>query len=465
MNKAVETVYNLSPAWLQNVWVTLYGWKLYRREYGRKLAEKLQEFEKQAAYTPEQLEDYQHHRLRTLIAHAYVNVPYYRRVMEERRLKPEDIQTAADLPKLPVLTREDVKHNREALTARNFRRSELTIGHTSGTTGSPLEFFYDRQVCLIKTVVDWRQKGWAGLHPGDRMAFLHGRVVVPISRTKPPFWKTNWLLNHLFLSGFHMSPENLAAYAKKLDQYRPLAVEGYPSTMYIMARYLLSQNRTYPARAVFTSSETLHPQQRETIEKAFACRLFDYYGVAERVVFATECERHEGKHLNSDFGITEVLGPDGGPAPTGELGRIVATGLHNYAMPLIRYRSGDVTSLKGRPCACGRAFPLMVDVTTKAEDIVTTADGRWVSSSILTHPFKPMHSVAESQIVQEDRRHVVVRIVPLPTYRDDDTRYLIDELAKRLGTGMKIEVEFVDAIERTRAGKFRWVISKVPLEF
>jgi phenylacetate-CoA ligase len=465
MNRAITSIYDLSPSFLQDLWVSLYGLKIYRREYGRKLQEELDQFITRERVSKGELGKYQNERLRALIRHCYEQVPYYRKVMDERGLKPSDIQSADDLGKMPVLTRSDVRNNLSTLTARNFRRSQLILGHTSGTTGSPLTFYYDERACLIKNVVDWRQKSWAGIHPGDKVAFFLGRVVVPITRSKPPFWKTNWFLNHLFFSSFHLSQENLNAYVRKLYEFRPLAVEGYPSTMYIIARCLLSQNRTYPAKAVFTSSETLHPQQREAIETAFECKLYDFYGIAERVVFATECEKHEGKHLNMDFGITEILGRDEQPVETGEIGRIVSTGLHNFAMPLIRYRTDDITSLAEADCSCGRSLPLMADVTTKAEDIITTKDGRYVSSSILTHPFKPLHSVVESQIVQEDRDHIMVKIVKSPSYQDKDTEYLINELKLRVGNDMKVEVEFVDSIPRTKAGKFRWVISKVPLEF
>jgi len=183
------------------------------------------------------------------------------------------------------------------------------------------------------------------------------------------------------------------------------------------------------------------------------------------VVFATECEIHQGKHLNQDFGLTEVLDQHGQTAVPGALGRIVATGFYNKGMPLIRYQTSDVTAVRVESCSCGRTFPLMENVTTKAEDIVTTKDGRYISSSILTHPFKPLHSIAESQIVQEDRDNIVVKIVRRETYSQADSDFLLSELRKRIGEGIELHLEFVDAIPRTAAGKFRWVISKVPLEF
>jgi len=450
---------------LQNLAVSLYGYKVYQREYGRQFERLLEEYEKQQWFSPGELKVFQNEKLRTLIKHSYSHVPYYRQIMDERKLKPTDIQSADELRKLPLLTREDVGRNIAQLTATNFKRSQLLLGHTSGTTGSPLEFYYDDQVCLIKNVVDWRQKGWAGIHTGDKLAFFLGRVVVPITRKKPPFWRTNWILNHLFFSSFHLSEENIEHYVDMLEQFAPVALEGYPSTAYIIARFLISRKKTIPLKAVFTSSETLLPHQRETIEKAFECRLFDFYGLAERVMFATECSTHEGHHLNMDFGITEVLDKNGKPVPCGQMGRIVATGLHNYAMPLIRYQTSDITSIRGERCSCGRSFPLMEDVTTKAEDIITTKDGRYISSSILTHPFKPMHSIAESQIIQEDREHIRIKIVTRSSYQDKDTSYLIEEMKKRVGGDMEVEIEFVDQIPRTKAGKFRWVISKVPLEF
>ena len=465
MNKIIERFYNSSPAFLQNLAVSTYGWKLYRREYGRKFAELLKSYEEMQWWPYEKLWTWQDDCLKRLITHSYSNVPYYREIMKKHGLTPDDFRSVDDLPKMPLLTRDDIRNNFDSLISSQARRKDLSIGHTSGTTGSPLEFLYDRHINLVKNVVDWRQKRWGGVNPGDRVAFFLGRVVVPITRHKPPFWRHNWVLNHLFFSSFHMSPENLPMYFEQLKKFNPKAIEGYPSTIYILAGHLLSRNKTFPLDAVFTSSETLYPQQREAIERAFECKLYDFFGMAERVLFATECDAHEGHHVNMDFGILEVLNSDGQPCAPGEMGRMVATGLHNFGMPLIRYLTSDVTAIKDKPCSCGRAFPLMEDVTTKAEDIVTTLDGRYVSSSILTHPFKPMHNVAESQIIQEDRENIVIKIIKRPEYSDADSQYLVEEMKKRVGQDMNIELEFVDQIPRTKTGKFRWVISKVPLEF
>jgi len=272
-------------------------------------------------------------------------------------------------------------------------------------------------------------------------------------------------MNHLFCSSWHLSGQNLKAYFEKFKSFKPAAVEGYPSTMYVLARYLLANGQTFPLRAAFTSSETLMPHHREAIEKAFECRLFDFYGMAERVVFATECDRHDAKHLNIDFGVIEVLDRDKKPAEPGQMGRITATTLHNFGMPLIRYQTSDVTALRAAPCACGRGFPLMENIATKDEDIVTTLDGRYISSSILNALTHHLTTIEEHQIIQEDVVHVKMMIVRRPDYSDDDNKFLLDGLKRILGEEMKVELAFVDQIPRTSAGKFRWVISKVPLSF
>jgi phenylacetate-CoA ligase len=187
--------------------------------------------------------------------------------------------------------------------------------------------------------------------------------------------------------------------------------------------------------------------------------------MAERVIFATECSAHEGHHINSDYGITEVLDNDNQAVAAGEMGRIVGTGLYNFAMPLIRYVSSDVSGIQTRRCSCGRAFPLMHEVTTRAEDMITATDGRYISFASMTLPLKITDQIEASQIIQEDRFHILLRLVKRPGYTDADSAMLVEEFKKRLGTDMNVEFDFVDEIPRTRSGKFRFVVSKVPLEF
>ena len=463
MNK--DLLYRKSPGWIQTLFLNIHAASLYYRRYNKKFWKLMDEFQRNEKLSMCEIKEFQDEKLKTIIRHAYENVPYYKTTMSNLKLLPKDIKGQIDLYKLPILTRKEVKLNFKKLRAVNYPENKLILGHTSGTTGTPLEFYWDNSVEIIHHVVDLRQKNWAGLMFGDRYASLQGRVIVPLDRKKPPFWRTNYLNNQLFLSSFHLKKENIPIYIDKLLSFKPTAIEGYPSTLYILAKYLLLNRVTIPLKAALTSSETLFPTQRETIAKAFQCEVFDFYGMAERVVYSSECEKHEGHHLNLDYGIAEILDNSNNPVSDGKIGRIVATGLWNYGMPLIRYKTSDLTAISSDKCSCGRVFPLMEDVTTKDEDIVTTPDGRLISSSVLTHPFKPMHNIEESQIIQEDLHNITVKIVRTLSYSENDSKMLIKSMKERLGDDVSISLEFVESIQRTRNGKFRWVISNIKPDF
>lgn len=464
MSTFIKNLYDRSPTVLQNLALTGYSAFLHRQRYGEGFRRAREFLERSQWFSAAELADYQDEQLQRIVRHAYDTVPYYRRLFDSNRLKPDDIRGQQDLVKLPVLTRKDIQENFEDLWSRAFSRRQLTVGHTSGTTGTPLEVCYDASVIHMTYALMDRQYRWADARlwrRGDRIAVLRGNVVVPVERRSPPFWRHNYYHNQLLLSSFHLSQGNLPAYLRTLERFAPAVIDGYPSTVYLMARYLLSIGRTFPVKAVITGSETLYDFQRVAIERAFACRIFDYFAAAERVVFSTECDRHEGHHVSAEYGITEILDDDHRPLSAGREGLLVGTSLHNYGMPLLRYLTNDVGAFRTRSCSCGRFLPLMDDVTTKAEDILALRDGRMISPSVLTHPFKPMHGIEQSQIVQEDYDRITIRIVPNDRFGPADSQHLIREFKARLGEDMQIRIETLASLPRTRSGKFKWVISRV----
>lgn len=464
MNPLAKRVYDRLPASIQNMMVSGYGWWLDRQRYSGRFPEYQKLLEESQWWSPGEYKTWQNVRLNSLIQHVYKYVPYYQKRFTEYGLRPNDIQSQEDLHKLPVLTRLDVINNFEELVASNIARHSLRLGHTSGTTGSPLEVLHDSSTTQLTYAMLDRQYRWAGVtfgKGGDRIAVLRGNVIVPLERREPPFWRYNHYHNQLLLSAFHMSTSNLPRYIEEIKRYQTVALDGYPSTLYLLARYLMSVDQRLPVSAVISASETLYDFQRETIEEAFQCKVFDYLAAAERVIFSAECDKHEGHHLCQEYGITEFLNTDNEPVACGQPGKMVCTGLHNYGMPLIRYVTNDVSSMKTSTCSCGRGLPLMEDVTTKAEDILALADGRMISPSVLTHPFKPMHTVEASQIIQEEYDSIEIRVVPGIGYSDKDTQHLLSEFKKRLGEEVKVRVTKVNELERTKSGKFKWVVSHV----
>lgn len=466
MNPIAAKAYRLAPVWAQNWLLTRYGEMLERERYSGRYTEFRDLLAETEWKSAAELEDYQDQHLRSIVAHAYETVPYYRERFNQIKLRPSDVRAQADLVKIPLLTRDDVRQHFERLRSTAMPARKMRTGHTSGTTGTPLSVGYDRDTVWMTYAVFDRHYRWAGLsmgRDGDRIAVARGNVIVPLDQRQPPFWRHNRRQNQLMLSSFHLSKANLPAYFEALTEFRPAVLDGYPSTLYVLAKYLQGRGEFFPLRAAVTSSETLYDFQRAVIQERFQCPVFDYYALAERTVFSGECERHEGHHIAMEYGIAEIVGPDGAVMPKGSTGRLVGTSLHNTAMPLLRYVTSDNTALRSTTCSCGRGLQLMEDVTTKAEDLLTLKDGRLISPSVLTHPFKPLDCIEGSQIVQTAPDQVTVRIIPGPAYTAAHTSHLVSELQSRLGADVTIDVRMVDALETKANGKFKWVISHVPL--
>jgi phenylacetate-CoA ligase len=456
-----EAMYQRSPVWLQNLLLNLHASRIMLHRYDHPYREAVSALLAQEGWERKRIEAMQLQKLQRVVRFAYDRSPYYRGAMDERGLRPSDLKDIRDLSLWPLLNKAIVRERgSELMTAKKPPRGWLH-GHTSGTTGSPLGLWYDRDACRMNNAVDRQFKIWAGLGKKDWIGLLLGRVVVPIQNTRPPFWRVNRVHRQVWFSSFHLSDQYLRHYVREMERRGLRFLEGYPSTLYVLAKFLLQQGRVLPLEAVISSSETLHGLQREAIEAAFQCKLYDFYALAERVIFAGECGHGSGKHLAETYGFTEVVDEEGHPVPEGETGYLVGTSLHNTAMPMIRYRTGDVSAIVPEPCPCGRTMRRVRDVSTKAEDIVVTPDGRQISPSILTHPFKPLEHIEVSQIIQERIDHLLVKLVPSGDFTQDEENTLIATLRERLGEGMVIEVRQVAEIPREPSGKLRWVISHV----
>jgi phenylacetate-coenzyme A ligase PaaK-like adenylate-forming protein len=456
----MDGLYQRVPQWAQVGLLNAYA--LRRRSYwdGPAFRRLAAEWEDSQWWVPAAIRTRQDERVRTLVQLAHDRVPFYRERWDAHGVNVGQIQGVADLPRLPVLTKADVRNAGDALRARPLRR--LLHGHTSGTTGSPLSLWYDRSVLVANTVAYRRQQQWAGMTATDWCALFLGRVVVPIDQPTAPFWRPDYVQRQLWCSSFHLAEDTLPIYVRELRRRNIRFIEGYPSTLFILARHLIRHGERLPLQGVLTSSETLHQVQRETLTEAFGAPVFDFYGLAERTLFAGECALHGGKHLFDEYGVTEITNRDGSAAAPGESGILTGTSLWNFGMPLIRYQTSDVSRLLAEPCACGRGLSRLADVTTKAEDIVVTPDGRFVSPSVLTHPFKPFDQILKSQIVQDAPDHVVVSIVPSAAFTAEQRAQLEAGLRERLGTAMRIETRLVDEIPAETSGKFRWVVCRVP---
>lgn len=453
-----SSLYKKSPVFLQNLLVSMNGYFYTFLRQGRNFKKILKELEVSQWYSKNELEELQNEKLRKLIEHVYKNVLYYREIFDTRKLKPKDIKTKEDLKKLPFLTKEDVRKNRDKLLAQNFNRSLLSKAYTSGTTGTPLDLFRDIYSINFENASILRQWRWAGYKFDSRRAVLRGDLIVPAAQTRPPFWRYNTSENALLMSSYHLSSKNIPYYLSKIEKFRPDYIQAYPSSIHLLAAYMKENKiNAISLKAVFTSSEMVTPKIRALTEEYFCCQVYDYYGLAERVIPIMTCEKGR-YHVIPEYGIAEFITFDGDKT------ELIGTGLTNFAMPLIRYKTGDIVICdhKGTKCSCERNFNLVKEIQGRSNDFIVTPDGRKIGNPTLTHLFYGVdNNIIESQILQEKMDEIIIRVVPDKSYSDKDKELLAKKTRGLLGKSIKIKIELVDSISRTKEGKFRAVVQKM----
>ena len=460
MNRIRERIYNHDSTTAKALRI-LPSYKVFREKY--KFLQKSQ------WWSRDQLEEYQLQQLGKLLNNAYENVPYYKKVFDERGLKPKDIQDFKDLQKLPFLTKEIIRDNLNDLKARNYPAEKLEYVTTGGSTGIPLGLYYEKGVsCAIEWAFMKTQWDRVGYHFRDKCVILRGNVVKSADSAK--FWERSLFGRWLILSSYHMTDEKLPKYIEKIKKFKPNFIQAYPSTITILARFMRESNiEPFPTvKAILCGSENLYQWQRELLEEVFQCRVFSWYGHSEMAVLAGECEKNNFYHIFPEYGIVELIGKDGKYVTDGnEVGEIVATSLNNFACPLIRYRTMDLAVPSNAKCDCGRNYPLLKKVEGRLQEIVVTKDRRLITLTalIFAQHFEAFSKVKEMQLMQEEEGELMVRIVKTLQYSENDEQEFLTKMQKAVGNGLDINFEYVDHIPRTETGKYRFLIQKLPIEF
>jgi len=462
-NTWLKRAYDRAPVQVQTAVVTAYGWRHRRLVNGTHYRRYVHLLQQTQWYSSEGLGAYQSDKLRSFIAHAYATSPYWREVFATRGLAPSDVQAPEDLAQLPVLEKETIRAQIDRLASAAYagRRGQTVAVHTSGTTGKALHLRLTKECWQRDYAFRDQHRSWSGALPGDPVVTFAGHPVVPSELLRPPYWRYNRAERQLIFSSQHLGPATAPDYAREVRRFRPTLIHGYPSTIYLFALYLKDEGiRNIRPRAVYTHSETLLDHQRAVIESAMGCKVYNWYGNTEMVGNIVECERGR-LHVRLEHSVLEMVTLDGRPAQPGDVAELIGTGFGNYATPLIRYRLGDTVLVVADECPCGRSGPIVESVMGRLEDIVVTPDGRHVGR--LDHVFKDALNVREAQLRQDEVGSLTVRLVTRPQYSERDREMIDGELRIRLGPTIRLDYETVSAIPREANGKFRFVVSKVPI--
>lgn len=421
------------------------------REY-RRIAE--EPWQPRAVVLSRQME-----RLRALLAHAERTVPYYREMFRNLGVGSADVRTLDDFARLPVLTKEILRERQADLISESCDRSKLTVQHSGGSTGVPVTFFRDRAYLDASDAGTYRNLAQCGWKPGDMVAFFWGFNARLDAMPGWEFEIRQRLRRFYQLDPFKSGEKEMGGWAARWQAIRPKAALGYASTVARFAAYLLRNNiRVEPLKGVFTTAEKLYEPQRRAIERAFHCRVFDLYGSSEVQNIAAECP-HGGMHVNSDFCIVEV-----DQTAVAEAKPLLVTSLKQWSMPFIRYRNEDCGRLQDGDCSCGRGFPLMHLDVARLSDNFVFPDGSVVHGEYFTHLLYGSDGVESFQFHQTAADHIILRIVPQPrdaARREVAVRHSVDSIRALSGGLVAVEVQEVDEIPLSVAGKHRFTRSDV----
>jgi phenylacetate-CoA ligase len=268
---------------------------------------------------------------------------------------------------------------------------------------------------------------------------------------------TNWLVDRaVYLDTIHLTPERIREFTATVRRHRPGLLFGHAHSLYLLACQLKKAgvDDVHPD-GIISTAMPLYDWQRGVIEEVFGVPATNRYGCEEVSLIACECERHKGLHAAAESVLTEVE-PDG---------KLLVTDLSNPAMPLIRYRIGDVVTATDRACDCGRGLPLLERIEGRDADYVVTPAGGLISGISLTENFA-LHitGTAQVQIVQEAMTFLRIRMVADETFGDASRRQIAALVRDTFGPAMRYEVELVDLIPQEPGGKYRFCISKVAEE-
>lgn len=406
---------------------------------------------------------FQNRRLRSVVAHAYARVPYYRRLFDQAGVRPAHIRTVSDLEKIPVTSKSDLRGlPLDQLLAKGVNPATLIEHTTGGSTGEP---FTVRRAWIEERILGELRRRTLRLYGATS-----GSLIVVATFHHRPHRNENRLVE-VVLNAFGRyrarslfclePPESLL---QQFDDLAPDVIGGYAGVLLRLAHVITeSGRRVHAPEFVLSGGEVLSKSAARRISVAFRAPVYDTYGSHEFSRIAWECAETGEYHRCDDGVITEALNGDQTVQP-GETGELVGTALHSYAMPFIRFRLGDVVTRGSDVCDCGLPFSTLRGIQGRVVDYFTMPDGSLLHPYVLAHALRDqgLAWVAQYQLVQENVNRIVMRAVPARQPSEEEITSVKKIVAVVVGDSVSVELEIVPELQLGERGKFRVYRSFVP---
>jgi phenylacetate-CoA ligase len=405
--------------------------------------------------SPAAIKHIQEQKLRKLIKHAYNKVPYYHQLFNSIGLKPDDIHSIEELPKIPILTKKiiksfPVKH----IIAKGVDINKCYMVNTSGSTGVPLTIYHTWRDARMMGMAMVRSCLACGVKPWYRIAEFSATASPSRRRRFLDCWG---IWRNCKISA-RDKPES---WIEKLKIWRPQAVIASSMTLKLLAETIIDKGiKGINPKIVISGAGVLNKTTHNLISSVFNAQVFNFYGAFDGGKIAWECPQCSDLHINSDMVILEVL-KDGKPAYPGQEGEVVITNLHSYAMPFIRYRLMDLVVLSEKEPICGRPFPLLKSIEGRTTDIVTLPSGRRISPHAFTNALNSIPGIAQWRVVQEKIDFLTIKIIPQWEFNQSEITAIEENIRKIVGADAKISISLVNRMKQDTSCKIIMVSSKV----
>jgi len=429
---------------------------LYDIKHGRNITSLSRELKKSQYWAPGKIEELQMKRLKSIINYANDHCPFYKKRFAEAGIDPRKIHSFNDIKNIPILTKSEIRSNQEQIISDEYEIKDLLYKRTGGSTSVPLKLYVDSEANRAKFAATVRHNSWSAYNRGDKLAAIWGN-------TDHKYNFKERLYNTLdkrtiYLDTLKMRHSYNMDFVERVRKFKPKILMGHAHSIYIFACFVIKQGiKDLSFKGIITTAEMLYDHEREKIESVFGKIIFNRYGCEELSIIASECEQHDGLHINAEGLWVEVLeGDEHTP------GKLIITDLLNKGMPFIRYEIGDMATTKSGSCACGRNLPRLGKILGRTTDFLYTPDGRMVSGvSILDTFVIHIPGVVQVQLIQNKIDEININIVKNENFNDRSLKILAENVKDIFGSQMKHDVVYVDKIAQTERGKYRFSICNI----
>ena len=385
---------------------------------------------------------------------AAARAPFYARRFAERGLKPAAFESLEQLADYPMLTKAELQTEREAMVNPDLGPEARLLLTTGGSSGVPVGFYLQKGVSRPKEQAyldaQWRRRGY---EPGMPTAVLRGSEIS--AATDGGIAWHDHTRHWLMLSSSHLCAERLDDYLRTLNDFQPRHLHAYPSAALLLARLMQAAGKRWslPLTSVLCGSEKLSVEDQAFLEQHFEAPVYHWYGHSERVVLAGQGQRSNHLYFWPAYGCVEF-----GPPDTEGRREVIGTSFHNHVMPLIRYRTGDYVQV---PASAEAELPMLevAAVTGREHEFLIGAHGRRISLTAINRHDEVFEGLLAVQFAQEKAGVVEFRYQPGPNWREERLPQLEAALRRRLGEDFELRLQARSALEKTAAGKHRWLIT------